>query len=197
MAARRAERTSTRGWLTHVVSWFVLLAVLLVLAVSVLVPRLGGATPYTILTGSMAPGMPPGTLVVVRPIEPDDIAIGDVVTYQLESGDATVVTHRVVAQSYDLTGQLAFTTQGDANEAPDPEPVRPVQIRGERWYVVPHLGRVVNVLDDNQRQTAVVATVVMLFGYAATMFAGSIRDRRSAPRPRQRSTSRQLQEVSS
>ena len=30
------------------------------------------------------------------------------------SGEPTVVTHRVVAQSYDLKGQLTFTTQGDA-----------------------------------------------------------------------------------
>ncbi|MET0930698.1 MAG: signal peptidase I, partial [Aeromicrobium sp.] len=181
MSTRRAQRSSLRGWTTQVIAWFVTLAVLLVLAVSVLVPRIGGATPYTILTSSMEPGMPPGTLVVVKPVDADDIAIGDVVTYQLESGEATVVTHRVVAQGYDLTGKLTFTTQGDANSIPDAEPVRPVQIRGEQWYAVPYLGRVTNVLNNNQRETAVVVAVVVLFGYAATMFAGSTRDRRSAP----------------
>lgn len=190
MTTRRAERLSTRGWMFQVITWFVILAVLLVVAVSVLVPRLGGATPYTILTGSMKPGMPPGTLVVVKPVNPDDISIGTVVTYQLQSGEATVVTHRVVAQAYDLKGGLTFTTQGDANSAADPEPVHPVQIRGERWYAVPRLGRAVNMITSNQRQAATVVAVVVLFGYAATMFAGSLRDRRSISR-------RDRQEVSS
>ena len=185
MTTRRAERHSSRGWLIQVVSWVVVLAVLLVLSVSVLVPRLGGATPYTILTGSMQPGMPPGTLVVVKPVDPEDITIGTVITYQLESGESTVVTHRVIAQAYDLRGDLTFTTQGDANDVADAEPVRPVQVMGERWYAVPHLGRVVNVVTADQRRAAIVVVVVALLGYAATMFAGSARDRRSTPRQRQ------------
>jgi signal peptidase len=48
-----------------------LLVILLVTAaigIAVLVPRLGGATPYVVLTGSMEPRMPPGTLVVVKPV---------------------------------------------------------------------------------------------------------------------------------
>lgn len=184
MTARRAERTSIRGWATRVIAGVVTVAVLLVIAVSVLIPRLGGATPYTILTGSMKPAMPPGTLVVVKPVDPEDITIGTVVTYQLTSGDPTVVTHRVVAQAYNLKGDLTFTTQGDANSIPDAKPVRPVQIRGERWYFVPYLGRVTNILTNNQRQTAIVVAVVVLFGYAATMFAGSVRDRRPAARRR-------------
>lgn len=190
MTARRAERFGLRGWTTRVIAWFVILGLLLVLTVSVLIPRIGGATPYTILTGSMKPGMPPGTLVVVKPVDPEDITIGTVVTYQLRSGDPTVVTHRVVSQGYSLKGELTFTTQGDANSIPDAKPVQPMQIRGERWYAVPYLGRVSNVLTNNQRQTAIVVAVVVLLGYAATMLVGSARDRRSAP-------ARRKQEVTS
>ena len=46
------------------------------------------------LTSSMEPGLPPGTLVIVKPIDPVDVRIGTVITYQLESGKPTVVTHR-------------------------------------------------------------------------------------------------------
>ncbi len=45
--------------------------VVLVLGVVVVVPKVGGATAYTVLTGSMRPTMPPGTLVVVKPVKPD------------------------------------------------------------------------------------------------------------------------------
>jgi len=176
MSTHRNER-STRGWLIQAVSWSVMSTFLLVLVVSVLVPRLAGATPYTILTSSMEPGMPPGTLVVVKPIDASDIALGTVVTYQLESGERAVVTHRVVGIGFDGHGQRVFRTQGDANDSPDPEPVKPVQVKGERWYAVPYLGRVTNVLTTAQRQTAVVIVAVGLLGYAVAMFTAAARTR--------------------
>src|SRR5690348_1134464 len=87
--------------------------VVLVLALVVVIPRVGGGTAYTVLTGSMRPTMPPGTLVVVRPVKPEQIAVGDVVTYQIESGDPTVATHRVVAVGIDMKGEYRFTMKGD------------------------------------------------------------------------------------
>lgn len=177
MSKRRPKRLSVHGWLTQVVAWFVLSAVLLVLAVSVLVPRIAGATPYTILTSSMEPHMPPGTLVVVRPVNVKEIGVGTVITYQLESGKPVVVTHRVVGQGVDRHGQPVFRTQGDANSAPDAKPVRPEQIRGERWYSVPYLGRVTNVITSSQRQLALTVVVIGLLTYAATMFVGATNGR--------------------
>ncbi|RYJ02767.1 MAG: signal peptidase I, partial [Actinomycetales bacterium] len=66
--------------------WVLLLGFVAMLVVSVLVPRLAGATPYTVLTGSMRPTMPPGTLVVAKPVDPEALEVGDVVTVQLRSG---------------------------------------------------------------------------------------------------------------
>ena len=121
-------------------SWLVLGLAVAVVGAAVVVPRLTGSTPMTVLTGSMAPSYPPGTLVVVRPVAAEDIAIGDPITYQLRSGEPTVVTHRVVGIGYDGTGERVFSTQGDANESPDAVPVKPVQVRGEVWYAVPWFG---------------------------------------------------------
>ncbi len=83
-----------------------------VIAVAVVVPRLAGARPYVVLTGSMRPGMPPGTLVVVRPVDPRSIGVGDVITYQVASGEPDVVTHRVVAQGLDRRGRPAVPHAG-------------------------------------------------------------------------------------
>src|SRR3954447_20300451 len=106
------DRMMTRPlrWCGQVAAWIVILAMTAVITAAVLVPRLGGATPYTILTGSMRPNMPPGTLVVIKPVPIDQIGIGTVVTYQLNSGEHTVVTHRVVAVGFDGTGKRMFTT---------------------------------------------------------------------------------------
>jgi signal peptidase len=177
----RAEAPAPAGggpvrWLLQVVVWLLLLSSLAVLTAAVLVPRIGGATPYAVLTGSMRPDFPPGTLVVAAPVDPHDVGIGDVITYQLRSGRPEVVTHRVIAVRTTLDGALELQTQGDANDVADEEWVRPEQVRGRLWYAVPHLGRINNVLNGDQRQLLVYAAAAGLVLYALGMFAGAGRD---------------------
>lgn len=164
-------------WARQVVMWAVILGIAAAIAAAVLVPRLSGATPYTILTSSMQPSYPPGTLVVVKPVGIDEIAIGDVVTYQLSSGKSTVVTHRVMAISTNLKSEQTFTTQGDANNVADAKPVMPVQIKGKLWYHVPYLGYVNKFITGKERHIAMIIVVSGLLLYAAYMFTGSARER--------------------
>lgn len=171
------RRTGVLGFIGQVAAWLVILALAAVLAVAVLVPRLGDATPYTVLTGSMEPTYPPGTLVVVKSVDPEEIHAGEVVTFQLESGESAVATHRVVEVSHELDGDVLFRTKGDANDAVDAEPVRPAQLKGRVWYSVPYLGHANDVLTGSQRQIAVYAAASLLMGYAAFMFTGSLRER--------------------
>lgn len=183
------------GWLGQVVAWSFVIAIAAVLTVTVVVPRFGGATPYTVLTTSMEPGMPAGSLVVVKPTDPSHLGVGAVITYQLESGEAGVVTHRVVGVENAINGERTFVTQGDANDTADPETVRPVQIRGQHWYSVPYLGHVNKLLSGNQRQTAVYVVVALLLAYAAYMFTSSIGDRRRARREDRGTRERTREEV--
>ena len=170
---------SAAGWIGQVIAWFVITAVVVLLAVCVVIPRIGGATPYSILTSSMEPDFPPGSLVVVKPANVKNINVGDVVTYQLKSGDPTVVTHRVVAITTTPGGELRFHTQGDANNTPDAQLVVPEQIKGKLWYSAPQLGRITNLIDNAQRHAISVVIVGGLLAYAAYMFVSSARDRRS------------------
>ena len=153
----------------RVVSWLVTALVAGLVLAAVVVPRLAGATPYTVLTGSMSPAYPPGTLVVVRPAEAEDLAIGDVVTYQLRSGESTTVTHRIVGIGWNAEGEKILTTQGDANSVPDATPVRPVQVRGELWYAVPWVGRL-NVLVSPAHHEL----VVRLAALGLILYAGGV-----------------------
>lgn len=171
-------------WCGRVLLWMVILACSAALAVGVLIPRVTGSTPYTILTGSMVPRYPPGTLVVDHAADLDEVGVGTVVTYQLVSGQSAVVTHRVVAVNTDLDGNVTYTTQGDANNAPDANPVKPEQIRGQLWYAVPKLGYVNNWLTGHQRQSLVYVVAGGLGLYAFSMFGGALRDRRRpTPQP--------------
>lgn len=163
-------------------AWAIIVAAAAVLVAAVVVPTIAGGTALTVLTGSMRPGMPPGTLVVVRPTEPSTLRIGDVVTYQIESGKPAVVTHRIVGLSFDGRGRRLFTTRGDANGSDDPQTVRAVQIRGEKWYSVPYLGWVNALLSPQERGIGRLAIAAALFVYALWMLISSIRGRHTRRR---------------
>ncbi|MFF1878409.1 signal peptidase I [Leifsonia sp. NPDC058230] len=140
------------------------LVILLALAV-IVVPRIAGATPVTILTGSMEPTLPPGTLVVVKPGPVRDVRVGDVITYQLRSGEPAVISHRVTAIARSTSGALTFITKGDSNAHAD-APVIPAQVRGVVWYSVPLLGYANSALDQGRRSWVLPVVGVGLLGYS-------------------------------
>jgi signal peptidase len=146
------------------------------LVLGVVVPRVAGATPYVVLTDSMTPALPVGTLVVSRPVEPEEIATSTVITYQLRSGEEQLVTHRVVGLGTSAGGERVYVTQGDANEVPDIRPVRDVQVRGALWYHVPYLGHVAGAFTGG-RQAVGGAVAVLLLGYAAWQLVRAARER--------------------
>jgi signal peptidase len=173
--------TTKRSW--HYRTRKVLVRCLLVASATlfvagVAVPRLGGATGYTVLTSSMRPGLPPGTLVVVRPTDPARIDVGSVITYQLRSNEPGVVTHRVVGTSVAADGTRVFRTRGDANTVRDPAWVRPVQVRGALWYSIPYLGYLNSALSPLHRQQIVNALAIPLLGYALWLFLVAARAKR-------------------
>jgi signal peptidase len=166
-------------------AFLVLVVALAVLTIAL--PALVGGRPLTVLTQSMEPGLPPGTLIVVHPVPVGQIRVGDVVTYQLESGEPAVVSHRVVAKTISTDGSTSFVTQGDNNDLPDGNPVQEVQIVGVLWYSIPLLGWLNNAVNGEWRGFIVPVVVGGLFAYAAWMFFSGIRDhrkRRRAAAPR-------------
>jgi signal peptidase I len=79
-----------------------------------------GVTPLVVRSGSMAPGIPVGSLVVVRPVDAAEVRPGDVVSVEREDG--TRVTHRVVEVEPGPGLLTRLELQGDANSSPDAEP---------------------------------------------------------------------------
>ncbi len=82
-------------------------------------------------TGSMAPGIPAGSIALVREVPAVEIEVGDVVT--VDRAPDLPITHRVV----DIQGvegdAVTFTMQGDANADPDPFPYVETSVREVLW----------------------------------------------------------------
>lgn len=194
----RRRLTQEHGLLYYIglgLSFGLLALVLLLAALVVIVPAATRSTPYTILTSSMEPGLPPGTLVIVKPIDPQDIKIGTIVTYQLESGEKAVVTHRVIEiQGPNLPGgDPSFITKGDANSAPDAKPVMTVQVRGAVWYSVPYVGWINNIVNGDLRAVVIPIVAGLLFLYAGFMIVSNrIEARRRRRRERAEDADREI-----
>jgi signal peptidase len=157
----------------------ILLLVIALAAVLLVVPKVSGSVPLTILTQSMEPTLPPGTLIVVRPVDPDALEVGDVATYQIRSGDPAVITHRITAISSASDGTRSFTFTGDNNASPDSLPVTPGQIQGEVWYSVPLVGWANQAVNGQARGWIIPAAAVALLAYAAvTIITGAVQTRR-------------------
>ncbi|MBR1455739.1 MAG: class B sortase [Oscillospiraceae bacterium] len=95
------------------------LILLLVIAVCLplTLPRMLGYDVYNVVSGSMAPAIPEGSVVYVQEADPVEIEPGDVIAFW---DGATVVTHRV-AENHVVMGE--FVTKGDANDTEDISPV--------------------------------------------------------------------------
>ena len=81
--------------------------------------RLAGLSTFVVMGSSMEPTLPVGSLALVQPATPTDVAVGQVITYR---HDGITTTHRVVGIER-LNGQLSFTTKGDANAVVDAKPI--------------------------------------------------------------------------
>ena len=91
----------------------------MLLAVLLIGVRLLGVQVYSVLSGSMEPKYPVGSLIYVKAVDPYELKSGDVITFMLNEN--TVATHRIVEVVPDESdsGVVRFRTKGDANEAED------------------------------------------------------------------------------
>lgn len=113
----------------------IIIALLLVLACVFFVPKIMGGESLAVLSGSMEPGIPVGSIVVASPVDTSEIKVNDIVTYRIDS--TTLVTHRVIAIN---EGERTFTTKGDANETEDASPVPYENVVGRVKFHLPLIG---------------------------------------------------------
>ena len=148
--------------------WPMYLTLVFTLGGWVLVPTVVlGWQPVTIISGSMAPTVQPGHVVVVEPFADQTLEKGVVVTYRDVDVDR-LVTHRIAAIDEDGT----ITTKGDANAVDDPVPLTEDRIVGVGRLVVPAAG--LPSLWAYQGRTDLLAVVGVLTVLAASSAASAV-----------------------
>ncbi len=109
---------------------------------------------------SMHPLVRGGDILVVRPVEQDEMKVGDIVLYRAPS--AGIVAHRIV-EMHTRGGQALLVVRGDATSTPDPQVL---------WSQV--LGRVVSI----ERRGRTIVAENWTSRHAAPFYRGLFRLRR-------------------
>ena len=118
-----------------------------------------GLRQYMIMTGSMEPNYNIGDLIITKEVNPENIKKGDIITYALADGNATV-THRII-DVIEKDGKTMYKTKGDNNNAPDQNLVAYDQIQGVFLFKINNFG---NILSSILTKTgiALVFLIVIL-----------------------------------
>ncbi|MCQ4022481.1 MULTISPECIES: signal peptidase I [unclassified Ruminococcus] len=105
---------------------------------------------YSVLSGSMTPVYPTGSLVVVKLTKPEDIKVGDDITFYNPGSEQEIWTHRVIdiLDNYGNNG-ICFKTQGIANTKEDPFITLGGNVVGTVSFSVPYAGYVLEYIQNN------------------------------------------------
>lgn len=114
--------------------FIVLIALLLIFSVF---PIPGNFKVFVVQSGSMAPAIKMGSIVIVKPAQ--DYKIGDIITFGPYSKTRPPTTHRI----YEIKvegGNPIYITKGDANNSPDSREITKRDIVGKVIFSIPYLG---------------------------------------------------------
>ena len=121
---------------------------------------------YTIVSPSMNPVIKVYDVVVnIKPSGPEDIEIGDIITYVStnSTSEGMTITHRVVAITKAENGNYEYQTQGDNNSEPDGVLVTYDNVIGKEIMIIPKLGKIQFLLANKKSWLLLLLIPVMIF----------------------------------
>jgi signal peptidase len=137
-------------------SWLATLVLILIVAALGLGAwgvRTGDWQAHPVLSGSMEPVLPTGSIAIMHKTPTSELRVGDVITFREPAHQEILITHRIVSIT-DENGRRVYETKGDANGVKDPWEVT---LRGEVSYrlhqSVPYVGYAVAWLRQPDSRT--------------------------------------------
>ena len=145
--------------IVNILSYLLIGIMLLIVALSLFTKNdvsIFGYRYMNVLTGSMEPNIPVGSLIFVKEVGMEECSVGDVITYKTPMG--TNLTHRIV----EVTKNGNFITQGDANNARDLNEITEDMLVGKYVFQIKYIGRVFGFCRENIAFT-IGAIAIVLF----------------------------------
>lgn len=104
-----------------------------------LTTHVGGWKGFIVMSASMEPGIPTGSLVITQQIPPKELEKGDVITFVRPDNTKELITHRIetITQKPNLT---TIKTKGDKNPYADNWILAGGGVIGKVYLTIPYLG---------------------------------------------------------
>lgn len=124
---------------------------------------LGGYSLFRVVTGSMEPEIPVGSLLIAQSTPIDEIEPSDIVTYRSrEAGKfGVIITHRVISVYEGNGGKLYLETKGDANPSSDSDYVEESYLIGKVVFYTGQSNVFSKILNFITGQVGFLACIVL------------------------------------
>ena len=142
------------------ISGSILLIILILICIPFTIPKAFGLSIYEVITDSMTPKYPVGSVIYVEKAQPEDIKVDDVITFSIGTDTSQVMTHRVVAIDSE---NHTFTTKGDANKDVDVSPVAFQRLLGKPMCCIKHMGFLVQLFESSEGRVFLGVLLVLVF----------------------------------
>lgn len=93
----------------------IIVIMVIFMCIPFVVPKVIGVNVYEVVTSSMAPELPVGSVVYVQACKADEVKVGDIISFYVGTDEENIISHRVVEINVDEQGGFFFITKGDAN----------------------------------------------------------------------------------
>ena len=137
-----------------------------------------GYSVFTVLTGSMRSEIPEGSLIITKYTDPNQIEVGDDITYLRE--DLSTVTHRVVEiyENYNNSGVRGFRTKGIDNPMADTNIIHPNNILGVVVFHVAGVGSFFVYVQQNPLLIVLIGIILIALVYTIRYICWNRKSRR-------------------
>ena len=128
---------------------------------------------YTVLSPSMEPQYPTGSVIYVKTIKSEELKVGDVITFKLTQ--QITATHRIIEIVPNEKNKdfIYFRTKGDANKTADASLVAETDIIGKPVFKIRYLGFIANFIQRPAGRcvTVAFALILIILVYITEAFA--------------------------
>ena len=121
--------------------------------------RVGGYSLFRVVTGSMEPTIPIGSVLIARETPIGELETDDIVCFRSTNpgSEGMIVTHRVIGVYDTPDGVRCLRTRGDNNPSMDPNPVTDDNV----------IGRIIRHTGDGSKMAGLINFITGDFGFLA------------------------------
>lgn len=131
-------------------------------------PKIFGYQVFRVYTGSMAPTLEIGDVIIVKETDFSEIKKGDIITYKGDEGDLNnkFITHKVIETPKLSDGEYIFTTRGVAPDVTTTDPpVNQDQVMGVYVTTIPLINKLYDFFLEPYGFMVIILIIVVLFAY--------------------------------